>query len=293
MKTLKFKKIDAFTGSGSSGNPAGYIHMDSPGELTDAEMQRIGWELKGFVSEVGFVWQDDGVYNLRYFSSDSEVAFCGHATIAILYDLLKSSPEPQVTFRVKAGDLTAYNRIKEEDAVYITAPAPKYLDHKITVAEAADVLGINPADIDPAMPIRVIDGGLRTLLVPIKTLETVLSMYPNEAKLRQLSLDREFDITHVFTPKTSFEDNAFRVRVFPPRFGYLEDPATGSGNSAFGYYLISENRWPGDMTLEQGPSRENPNIVKIKRKVVNGEERILFGGSATTRITGEYQLHSF
>jgi PhzF family phenazine biosynthesis protein len=154
-------------------------------------------------------------------------------------------------------------------------------------------LGISPADLDTSLPIRVIDAGLRTLLVPVKTLETVLIMQPNDAKLRQFSLDRDFDITHVFTPQTAQADNRFRVRVFPPRFGYLEDPATGSGNSAFGYYLITENRWPGDMSLEQGLSRENPNIVKIKRQTINGEERILFGGSATTRIEGLYQLHSF
>lgn len=293
MKSLKFKKIDAFTGSGSSGNPAGYIQFDTPGELTEAEMQRVGYELKGFVSEVGFVWQEGGLYNLRYFSSDSEVAFCGHATIAILYDLLKSSPEPEVTFRVKAGNLTAYNRIKEEDAVYITAPSPKYLDSQITGSDIADPLGITPADIDPSLPIRVIDGGLRTLHVPVKSLDTVLTMHPDEARLRQFSLDRKFDITHVFTAQTVSASNHYRVRVFPPRFGYLEDPATGSGNSAFGYYLIAENLWPGDMSLEQGPSRDNPNIVKIKRQTVNGEERILFGGSAATRIVGEYQLHSF
>ncbi len=293
MKSLKFKKIDAFTGSGSSGNPAGYIHLDRPGELTEAEMQRIGYELKGFVSEVGFAWQEGGLYNLRYFSSDSEVAFCGHATIAILYDLLKSSPEPEVTFRVKAGDLTAYNRVKEEDAVYITAPTPQFLDRNISAVDIAELLGITPDDIDPSMPIRVIDAGLRTLHVPVKTLDIILTMHPDEARLRQFSLDHEFDITHVFSAQTAGASNRYRVRVFPPRFGYLEDPATGSGNSAFGYYLIAENLWPGDMSLEQGPSRENPNIVKIKRQTVNGEERILFGGSATTRIVGEYQLHSF
>jgi predicted PhzF superfamily epimerase YddE/YHI9 len=32
--------------------------------------------------------------------------------------------------------------------------------------------------------------------------------------------------------------NDFRVRVFAATFGYLEDPATGSGNSALGYYLL-------------------------------------------------------
>jgi PhzF family phenazine biosynthesis protein len=129
--------------------------------------------------------------------------------------------------------------------------------------------------------------------VPVKSLETVLTMHPDQEKLRQFSLGCDFDITHVFTPQTAQAANRFRVRVFPPRFGYLEDPATGSGNSAFGYYLITENRWPGDMSLEQGPLRDNPNIVKIKRQTINGEERILFGGSATTRVEGLYQLHSF
>ncbi len=51
MKSLKFKKIDAFTGSGSSGNPAGFIWMDRSDTLTEAEMQRIGAELQGFVME--------------------------------------------------------------------------------------------------------------------------------------------------------------------------------------------------------------------------------------------------
>ncbi len=293
MKSLAFKKIDAFTGNGSSGNPAGFIWLDSPDELTADEMQRIGYELKGFVSEVGFVWRDNGQYNLRYYSSDCEVAFCGHATIAILYDLLRSSPEADVTFRVKAGELTAYNHIKDEDAVYITAPAPRYPDQQPVVEDVAHALGIGAADIDPKLPIRVIDGGLRTLLVPVKTLDSVLSMRPDQEKLRQFSLAHDYDITLVFTPQTAHPSNRFRTRVFPPRFGYLEDPATGSGNSAFGYYLLSENIWPGDMSLEQGPSREQPNIVKIKLTSVNGADRILFGGNATVRIDGQYILHSF
>lgn len=293
MKSLKFKKIDAFTGNGSSGNPAGYIWLDSPDELSEAEMQRVGFELKGFVSEVGFAWQEKGVYHLRYFSSDCEVAFCGHATIAILYDLLRSRPEPTVNFCVRAGELTAFNHIKDEDAVYITAPAPQYLDHQLTADRVSAALGFKPDAIDPNLPIRVIDGGLRTLLVPITSLDTVLSMGPDQEKLRQFSLDHDFDITLVFTPQTAYPSNRFRTRVFPPRFGYLEDPATGSGNSAFGYYLLSENRWPGDMSLEQGPSREKPNIVKIKHLTSGGSDRILFGGNATTRIDGQYILHSF
>lgn len=48
-------------------------------------MQQIAKELKGFVTEVGFIFkQSDNVFQLKYFSSEREVDFCGHATIAIM-----------------------------------------------------------------------------------------------------------------------------------------------------------------------------------------------------------------
>lgn len=53
--------------------------------------------------------------------------------------------------------------------------------------------------------------------------------------------------------------------VFAPKYGYLEDPATGSGNSALGHYLIELGQWKdGGVILEQGPYLEIPNIVKLR-----------------------------
>ncbi|HOV15170.1 MAG TPA: PhzF family phenazine biosynthesis protein, partial [Spirochaetota bacterium] len=53
MKIFKFKKIDAFATTGSTGNPAGYIWLDNEGDISGFEMQQIARELKGFVNEVG------------------------------------------------------------------------------------------------------------------------------------------------------------------------------------------------------------------------------------------------
>ena len=296
MKSLKFKKIDAFTGNGSTGNPAGYIRLDRPDQLTESEMQQIASELKGFVNEVGFVNCEGNGYYLRYYSAECEVAFCGHATIAILYDLLKnngvSHAENEVNIRVKAGELTVYNCLADEDAVFITAPAPQYLDCQVDLSDLADALSIKPADIQTGRPVRLIDGGLRTLLVPITGLDVVLFMRPDQEKLRQFCLRNSMDIVHIFTSETTYPANRYRTRVFAPKFGYLEDPATGSGNSAFGYYLLAENLWPGDISLEQGPDRNRPNIIKLKQIGKEGEKRILFGGRATTRIEGIYLLQS-
>lgn len=295
MKSLNFKKIDAFTKGISSGNPAGYVLMEKDNLLSVREMQKIAAELKGFVNEVGYVYREGNDFFLKYYSSECEVAFCGHATIAIMYDLISNGPdliqEAELSIHVGAGTLPVINRIREEDAVYITAPKPEFLERSIPIEAVAKALGTEPTAFDTNKPQEVVDGGLRTLIIPITCLEVCLALKPDQETLRQFCLDYDFDIVHVSTEETAMDAHRYRTRVFAPKYGYLEDPATGSGNSAFGYYLLKHGRWIDDFSVEQGPSRDNPNSVKIKQREMEGTNRILFGGAATTRIEGQYCLH--
>lgn len=295
MKILDFKKIDAFTKGSSSGNPAGYVLLERMDSLSEGEMQKLASELKGFVSEVGFACREDGGFHLKYYSSECEVAFCGHATIAIMYDLISTDPglisEKELKIRVRAGTLPVFNRLREEDAVYITAPEPRFLKRDISRNEIAEALGTDMKAIKADRAVRVIDGGLRTLIVPLASLRDCLELFPDREVLRRFSLEKDFDIVHVYTDEVSTKGTKYRTRVFAPKYGYLEDPATGSGNSAFGFYLIDEGMWEDDFSIEQGPLRDSPNIVGIKRIRGDGTDRILFGGSATTRIKGKYLLH--
>ncbi|HPX03921.1 MAG TPA: PhzF family phenazine biosynthesis protein [Synergistaceae bacterium] len=284
-----------FTKGRSSGNPAGYVLLDSMDSLSEEEMQKLASELKGFVSEVGFVFGEAGGFHLRYYSSECEVAFCGHATIAIMYDLISTDPvlleEKELRIRVKAGTLPVFNRLREEDAVYITAPEPEFLRRDISRNEIAEALGADADAVKAERALRVIDGGLRTLIVPMASLSDCIKLFPDQKKLRNFSIEKDFDIVHVYTDEVSTKGTKYRTRVFAPKYGYLEDPATGSGNSAFGYYLIDEGMWEDDLSIEQGPSLNFPNIVRIKRLTGERADRILFGGSATTRIEGKYHLH--
>ena len=297
IKTLKFKKIDAFTKGISSGNPAGYIYMSEHELLSEEEMQKIATELKGFVNEVGYVNKIGEQYNLRFFSSECEVAFCGHATIAIMYDLISNNKEllqkREIFINVSAGTLSVFNHINEDDAVYIMAPAPKLLDFDLKPIQIADILGINSSDINNVIPIRLIDGGLRTLIVPILTLDRCLKINPNQENLRLFCLENGIDIIHVSTNETYTSSSKYRTRVFAPKYGYLEDPATGSGNAAFGYYLIDQKLWSEDITIEQGPNKTNPNFVKLRLFEKNGISHIVFGGCGTIRINGNYCLHGY
>lgn len=297
MKKYKFKKIDAFASRKSDGNPAGMVFLDQPGQITPDEMQQIAKQLKGFVSEVGYVTPlDSTTFALKYYSAEKEVDFCGHATIAIMYDLIKNNhtliEQAQLKISTPKGDLTVENKIQTDDAVFITAPAPVFSEKRVDPLKIAKALGIKQAEIDATQPISVVNAGLETLIVGIKDLNGILSLSPQYDPLRQFCKENGIDIITVFTSQVAHKTNGYRTRVFAPPFGYLEDPATGSGNSAFGYYLLKNRWWDGALLkIEQNGSFESPNIIKLVAKNPGTKKaQVLFGGGALVRIAGEYFL---
>ena len=299
MKEFSFKKIDAFATDKSAGNPAGCITLNSAIEITSVEMLRIAKELKGFVNEVGYVYKkNDNQLELKFYSSEREVDFCGHATIAIMYDLLKNDEELQlfetIPIKTNRGILKVINRIENEDAVFIFSPEPYEIAVVPGIMELSFNLKINPDIIDPRFPITTINAGLSTLIVPIKTLDDILNIMPELDLLKDFCIKSGVDIIEVFTDEVTDNYNNYRTRVFAPTFGYLEDPATGSGNSAFGYYLIKNNMWQNDnvITIEQNGEKNNFNVVKLQKKAdEKGNMQVLFGGGAITRIKGKYLIH--
>jgi PhzF family phenazine biosynthesis protein len=296
-KTFAFKKIDAFATRDSAGNPAAAIYLDVEQDISAHEMQRIAQELAGFVGEVGYVRRvDDATFDLRYYSAERAVEFCGHATIAIMYDLLGSdaglAARESLTIVTDRGELVVENRIAQEDAVYISAPSPRFSSKKVTPERLAEALGISQGAISTAYSMSIVNAGLETLLVPMDTLQAVLDLAPPFEALKRFCQQQEIDIVTLFTGEVADGANAYRTRVFCPTFGYLEDPATGSGNSALGYYLLENDRWDGQpISLEQNGDCARPNIVKLaSRQDEGGEVRVVFGGGAIVRIVGEYVL---
>ena len=76
---LNILRIAAFSDGMQGGNPAGvWIGDTLPDEIT---MQNAAAEI-GF-SETVFAAPVDDKWRVRYFSPESEVPFCGHATIAL------------------------------------------------------------------------------------------------------------------------------------------------------------------------------------------------------------------
>lgn len=293
MNTCKYKKVDAFTSELSFGNPAACLYLDEGQTLTDAQMLEAAKQHKGFVSEVVYCKsKGSSSYELTYYSSECEVNFCGHGTIACMYPLIKSSPQLQrqqeiIIHTRKKGNITVYNRISEQNAIYISAPEAIHINVPVTLEEIAENLKIDMSTISQAYPIDFIDAGNRTLIVPITTLNDEISIFPNEQNLKDFSQNNSIDVILIFCLDTENKVHTAHTRVFAPKYGYLEDPATGSGNAAFGYYLLKNNMWDGKkITLEQGGNDRVFNTVHLCME----KGSLLFGGSAATRIEGIYFL---
>lgn len=292
MAKYKYIKADAFTCGSSAGNPAACVFTEGK-PLSPDQMQATALEHKGFVMEMVFCDQSDKAdCKLTYYSSECEVDFCGHGTIATMYSLIKGndnllSKKEIVAETNRKGLIRVYNEIATDDAVFITAPAPVEQPTSLTVEQVAQALELSTNDILNDMPIRIIDAGLRTLIVPVANLEKEISIYPNEKQLKAFVEHNDIDIILIFSMQTANANAFAHTRVFAPRFGYLEDPATGSGNSAFANYLLSEHMWDGHtIEVEQGGNDRIYNSVKLK--CLDG--KVLFGGKATIKIEGVYNI---
>lgn len=297
MKSYRFKKLDAFASGGSAGNPAGCIYLEKAADISGREMQIIARELKGFVNEVVYLFPEkDGIF-LRYYSAECEVDFCGHGTIAAMYDFISTHPgltgQDVTRIRVKNEYLDVYNRLKTDCCVFITAPEPKFKALTLKVVEISTALGMAESSIASGPAPALVNAGLNTLIVPISSLTSCLEINPDEKELKAFCLANGIDIILVFSKETAAGGSDYRTRVFAPKFGYLEDPATGSGNSAFGYYLLKQGAWDGgSLTIEQNNSYDYPNIVKLSTVKKGGSTRVIFGGAAVVKIDGQYKVGS-
>lgn len=76
---LKIFQVDAFTGNLFSGNPAAVVPLTE--WLPPEKMQAIAEENN--LSETAFFVETGEFYELRWFTPETEVDLCGHATLEI------------------------------------------------------------------------------------------------------------------------------------------------------------------------------------------------------------------
>jgi PhzF family phenazine biosynthesis protein len=112
-------RYSAFSSSPDGGNPAGVV-LDAR-ELSDAQMLAIAKDV-GY-SETAFVCPRDGderSYDVKYFSPEAEVPFCGHATIAAAVALAERGGPGALAFHISAGDVLLDTKVGDHGRVTAT-----------------------------------------------------------------------------------------------------------------------------------------------------------------------------
>ena len=80
---LKLYQVDAFTDHVFGGNPAAVCILDK--WLENDTMQKIAQENN--LAETAFIVQKNNIFELGWFTPETEVDLCGHATLASAYVL--------------------------------------------------------------------------------------------------------------------------------------------------------------------------------------------------------------
>ena len=261
MTTATALRYAAFTGTPDGGNPAGVV-LDSEG-LSEAQMLAIAAELA--YSETAFLRRREGnAYDVRYFSPQAEVPFCGHATIASAVALAERIGAGELLFHTRAGMVPVATRIEHGrvDAT-LTSVVPSVEHAPATLlADALSALHWSGDELDPALPPRIGYAGARHLILAARTRERLATLdYDFEALKRHMLAAELTTVDLVWREST----HVFHARNPFPVGGVVEDPATGAAAAAFGAYLreLQLVAPPATVTIHQGQDMGRPSLLTV------------------------------
>jgi trans-2,3-dihydro-3-hydroxyanthranilate isomerase len=291
MEPLTFYIVDVFAEGKYAGNPLAVVTQGQG--LSSQQMQQITREFN--FSESTFITSGrkaDGGYDVRIFTPGEEVPFAGHPTVGtawVIRNLLALDRPQRVLLNLKVGQIpVAFD--EGSGIAWMTTQSPTFGD-TFSATSLAEVLGLDPGDIDARFPIQVVSTGLPTLVVPLRTLKAVQGIQARAVDVQDLAKTCEAAKTIlVFTNQTLSDDHQVHVRVFCQPVGIVEDPATGSGNSCLAGYLV-QHRYFGtdtiDVKVEQGYEMGRPSRLYLKAHPDGGKIVVQVGGKVQTVAKGE------
>jgi trans-2,3-dihydro-3-hydroxyanthranilate isomerase len=286
---LKFYIVDVFAENKYEGNQLAVFIPE--GKMEPTEMQKIAREMN--FSETTFInsgIQDNGGYDVKIFSPDSELPFAGHPTLGTAYvikNLLDRSDSSKINLNLPVGQIPV---VFEDQFAWMTQNQPEF-GAKVEIDRIPAILQINREDINTELPIQVVSTGLPSVIVHLNSLDAISRCKINHRAYAELLKDMGDVNLLVFTTETASPENDLNVRLFMPIPGYLEDPATGSANGNLAGYLLEHNFFNSNeisYRVEQGAFIDRPSLLKIKAKKTDDHYLIQVGGQVITVSEGKW-----
>ncbi len=202
-------QIDAFTSKVFSGNPAAVCILDT--WIDDKILQSIAAENN--LSETAYLVQNGNTFDLRWFTPVTEVALCGHATLASAFVqfFYRGWSEDKIRFQTRESGQLVVTRNAEILEMDFPARPTQARKHSDALSRA---LGVTP---------QKVCGSSEDIMAVFDSEKTVTEIQPDFAILEQIDC-RGIIIT---APGDRCD---FVSRFFAPRVGVPEDPVTGSAH---------------------------------------------------------------
>ncbi|MER6848677.1 PhzF family phenazine biosynthesis protein [Streptomyces flaveolus] len=266
---MRIRIVDAFTDRPFAGNPAGVLLLDAFPD--DDRLQKVALEVNH--AETAFAHPlpagGEADWALRWFTPATEVAMCGHATLATAHVLhTTGTHEGPVRFATRSGVLIATPR--EDGSITLDFPTAPLTPVEVPEG-VAEALG--------AQPHAALDTGpdVGDLLVEVADEKTVRGLAPDHKALAAHSRRGIIATARAEDPARGYD---YVSRCFFPNVGIDEDPVTGSAHTALAPYWAERLGSPVLTGLQA-----SPRSGRVRTEVRG--DRTLLGGRAVTVIEGE------
>ncbi|KXK60397.1 2,3-dihydro-3-hydroxyanthranilate isomerase [Micromonospora rosaria] len=256
MGTYEYVVVDVFTDTPLEGNPVA-VFVDSAA-LSPERMQQIAQEMH--LSETVFVLppEDDGDVRVRIFTPVNELPFAGHPTLGTAIALGESTPGKQLRMETAMGTVT-FDLDRAGDgrvgAAGMWQPIPTWEPY-----DRADELlaGLGLAASACTLPVEVYHNGPRHVFVGLDSVAALSALDPDQRILARLP--------HMAANCFAGSGTRWRLRMFSPAYGVVEDAATGSAAGSLAVHLARHGLVPFGEWIEirQGVEIGRPSTMRAR-----------------------------
>ncbi len=265
---LTIYQVDAFSNKVFGGNPAAVIPLEK--WISDNLMQQLAME-NNLAETVFFVPEKDG-FAIRWFTPESEINLCGHATLASAYVLFEKLgyKETQITFYSQSGPLVVTKLNGETTTTAFKAE----MDFSSWMPVKFDDY---PQEMAQALGVKEIVGAYkkRDLIIELQDEVAVQQAIPDFTLLKKLG----YKVIITATGKTV----DFVSRFFAPTVGIDEDPVTGSAHAQLIPFWSNKL---GKTTMEAKQLSKRGGHLWVQQK----GDRVIMGGYCVFYMQGEVVL---
>jgi trans-2,3-dihydro-3-hydroxyanthranilate isomerase len=267
---LNFATLDVFTATRFAGNPLAVV-FDADG-AESAAMQAIAREFN--FPETVFVLKPeaaDSTARVRIFTPGMELQFAGHPTVGTALVLaLRRDGGSDITLEEKIG-LVKCRVVREGKdhgrASFIVPALPTDAGtpaRRDTIA-AALRLAVGDIGFDAHQPSKWSVGNTFTF-VPLRNIDAIRRCRIDDAQWDAAFESGGRSFAFMFCRETENKAHDFHARMFAPKVGVREDPATGSAAAAFaGFCAKSLSLDDGEhrFVIEQGFEMGRPSLIEL------------------------------